>query len=92
MSDFREALKQQGGCGLFMIAVGLFMVGGFIYSMIFGFGTPDNKKFFDDCYRQQTRQYYPGDVPDFAMRAAIAECTNRQRERLGMPNTHLQAN
>ena len=91
MNGFLDALKKESGCSLIIMAWGVFAVGYMIYWFASG-GNPENKKFFDDCYRQQTRRYAPGDVPDYGMRAAIAECTNRQNERLGLPNTHLRAN
>lgn len=88
MSDLRTALQKEGGCGLLILAAGALMFGGFIYGLIFGFGNPGNKKLFDECYRQHTRR---GDITDFERRSALAECTNEQNERLGLPNTHIRA-
>lgn len=90
MSEWRDALQRQGGCGLLMIAFGVVAIGYMIYAFVSG-GSPENKKFFDDCYRRQTRQYGPAGVPDYVMRSAIAECTNQQRRALGLPDLNLKA-
>ena len=47
-------------------------------------GSPENKKFFDDCYYRRTARYSPGDVPDYAMRDAVAACSDEQRQSLGL--------
>jgi hypothetical protein len=92
-SWIKEALGsrfQASGCGLLMIAWGIFAIGCSIYWFASG-GNPENKKFFDDCYRRETRRYVPSDTPDYATRSAIAECTNQQRKALGLPDLHIKA-
>ncbi|MEY9108083.1 hypothetical protein ABH999_004279 [Bradyrhizobium yuanmingense] len=90
MSGWHEELQKQGGCGLLMMAWGVFALGYMIYWLVSG-GSPENKKFFDDCYRRETRGYTPGDIPDPVVRSAVAECTNQQREHLGLPNLNIKA-
>jgi hypothetical protein len=81
--DFKKALMQHGGCGLFIYAVGAFFLFGIVY-MIFSGGSPENKKFFDDCYRRETNQYLPGYVPDFAIEQAVVTCTKELRRARGL--------
>ncbi len=90
VDDLKKALGKEWGCNLISIVFLAFAVGYIIYWFASG-GEPQNKKFFDDCYRRETRQYTPGDTPDYGMRAAIAECTNQQRKALGLPNLNLKA-
>ena len=81
---------KEWGCNLIAIVFLVWSVGYGIYWFASG-GEPKNKKFFDDCYRRETRQYDPGDTPEYGRRVAIAECTNQQRKALGMPDLHIQA-
>jgi hypothetical protein len=87
---FKSSLGEPWGCNLISIVFLAFIIGYGIYGFATG-GGPQNKKFFDDCYRRETRQYLPGDTPDHAMRQAIAECTNQQNRALGLPDTHMRA-
>lgn len=52
---FKEALMKEGGCGLLIYAVGAFMIGGFIYYFVLGFGVdPDVKNIMHSCWDRET--------------------------------------
>jgi hypothetical protein len=78
MSDLADALKKQGGCGLMMMAWGVFAVGYMIYWFLSG-GNPEVKKFRDECHRRELNEYLPGYAPDFAIEAAVAKCERELR-------------
>jgi hypothetical protein len=54
--DLKTALGKEWGCNLISIVFLVFIIGYGIYWFASG-GEPQNKKFFDDCYRRETRQY-----------------------------------
>ncbi len=68
-----------GGCFvLFMLAAAY---------QIFVVGSPENKKFRDDCFRKNTREYAPGYVPDPVINLVVARCERELRLHLGLsPN------
>jgi hypothetical protein len=53
-NEIKEALMKEGGCSLFILAIGAIMVGGFIYYMIVGFGDPEAVKIRNDCWDRET--------------------------------------
>lgn len=63
-------------------AIGLFLLYGAY--QVFVAGSPENKQFRDECYRQETRQYLPGSVPDSEINRAVAVCERRLRDKLGL--------
>ena len=82
--DIIKALKEEGGCGLIVYAVGIAMMVGFIYLLVSG-GDPKVAKFRKECLDRETRKYLPGDVPDFAMPYIAMQCEREVRARLGLP-------
>jgi hypothetical protein len=62
-----------GGFALFML-VGLYQ--------IFIVGSPENKKFRDDCFRRNTREYMPGYVPDPVIDQVVAQCERELRQHI----------
>jgi hypothetical protein len=82
----KSALGKEWGCNLISIIFIVWMVGYGIYWFARG-GNPENKKFFDDCYNRETREFLPGYVPDFVRDRAVATCMKEQRRALGLnPN------
>jgi len=83
---FKEAFGKEWGCNLISIVFLVLVIGYGIYWFASG-GEPQNKKFFDDCYRRETRQYMPGYVPDIVIEQAVATCSREQWRALGLnPN------
>jgi hypothetical protein len=83
VDDLKKALGKEWGCNLITLVLLVFMVGYGIYSFVYG-GDPQNKKFFDDCYDRRTRDFFPGNVPDFARDQAVIACSREQRRALGL--------
>jgi hypothetical protein len=83
MSDWRAAVKEPGGCTLILFGFAALMIGYMVYWFLSG-GSPENNKFRDDCYREQTRQYLPGDVPDREIERAVRVCERALRDKLGI--------
>jgi hypothetical protein len=83
VEDFKKALGKEWGCNLISIIFLVLVVGYGIY----WFASGGEQKFFDDCYRRETRQYMPGYVPDIVIEQAVATCRREQRRALGLnPN------
>lgn len=77
----KKSLSQLGGCGLISLAWFIVSVGYMIYWFASG-GDPEVKKFYEDCYRRETRGYPPGNVPDDVIENAALTCMKeRQRAR-----------
>jgi hypothetical protein len=83
-SEFINALKQEGGCSLFVMAVGAIMVVGFLYYFFIAGGSPENKKFREECWDRYSRKYWPGDVPDEATTQIVIKCEKELRAHLGL--------
>ncbi|MDD1523484.1 MULTISPECIES: hypothetical protein [Bradyrhizobium] len=83
MSGWKEELQKQGGCGLLMMAWGVFAVGYMIYWFATG-GNPEVKAFRDECHRRELRGYTPGYAPDYAIEAAVAKCERELRISRGL--------
>lgn len=83
MSRWAAFIKKEGGCGLFIWGWGIFAIGCMIYWFLSG-GNPEVKRFRDDCYRRETRQYLPGEVPDDVIDAAVVKCERELRIHLGL--------
>jgi hypothetical protein len=83
MSGLTEAPKKEGGCGLLIMAGGVLSVGYMIYWFLSG-GDPEVKRFRNDCYHRETRQYLPGSAPDDALDVAVAKCERELRIQRGL--------
>jgi hypothetical protein len=85
VADLKEALGKEWGCNLISIVFLVFVIGYGIYWFARG-GDPENKKFFDDCYRRETRQYPLGAIPDYAIERAVQVCSDEQERWIRQRN------
>jgi hypothetical protein len=76
-----EARKVQPSFYVWLAIIAVFVVG-WLYT--FFSGNPEAKRFRDECYRQQTRSYPPGSIPDVVIENAVAYCERELRKHLGL--------
>ena len=83
---FVDLLKQEGGCGLLIMALGGAMFLAFLYLLLTGgFGNPEAAKFEKACHDRESAKYLPGDVPDYAIHQIVMQCEKELRAHLGLP-------